>query len=122
MQTESINGPISNTDIDTIEDVATIVLRNNARLWVSFVLGTANLSAFTVEFKVHPSGDWLTIASAAADYTTPEGPVLGASGDLTTAAFGATVHWINLDVQAVYAVRLRAAGTSSTIAGHFGAN
>jgi hypothetical protein len=112
-------GLISNADIDSLEEVIVISTKEFERLWITFVVGAANLSAFSVDFRVHPAGDWVAIANVAADFTTPEGPVLGASGDLTTAAFGATVHFVSLDVQAVESVRLRAAGTSSTIAGHF---
>lgn len=122
MGIEFKSGTISNTDIDSLEELVVIELKNKQRLWLSFLVGVANLSAFSVDFQMHAEGDWVVIASAAADFTTPEGPVLGASGDLTTAAFGSTVHFLNLDVQGVYAVRLRAAGTSSTITGHYGAN
>ena len=118
MQTPAF-GIITNTDIDALEEIIIIPTKEFERLWISFVVGTAALSAFSVDFRVHPSGDWFAIANAAGDFTTPEGPVLGASGDLTSAAQGATVHFLNLDVQAVESVRLRAAGTSSTIAGHF---
>lgn len=115
----SMSGRISNADIDSLEEVATIRVRDFERLWISFVLGTASLTAFSVDFRVSEDADWFVIANAAADFTTPEGPVLGASGDLTTAAFGSTVHFLNLDVRGVESVRLRAAGTSSTITGHF---
>ncbi len=89
---------------------------------VSFGLETNGVVTGTVRTNYQSSGDYLTIASAAGDYTAPEGPILGASGDLTIAAFGATVHWLKLNVKAVHDVRIKAAGTSSTITGHFGLN
>lgn len=115
-------GAFSNSDVDSAEDVLNIGVRGREVLWLTFVVGTANLSAFTVEFQIHEDGGWASIASASADYTAPEGPVLGASSDLTTAASGATVHFLSLDVRAVASVRIRAAGTSSTITGHYGMN
>lgn len=115
-------GAFSNSDVDSAEDVLNIGVRGRETLWLSFVVGTANLSAFTVEFQMHEDGGWASIASVAADYTAPEGPILGTSGDLTVAAFGATVHFLSLDVRAVASVRIRAAGTSSTITGHYGMN
>lgn len=122
MTTNSCNGVISNADVDSIETVAEITVRDNEVLFLSFLVGTASLSAFSVSYKVHESGGYFTVASVAADYTSPEGPILGASGDLTAAASGSTVHWLQLDVRGVFKVRIQAAGTSSTITGHFGAH
>lgn len=117
-------GTISNTDVDTAEEVAIISNvhvdgQSHETLWISFVVSTADLSAFTVEYRTHSSGSYFTVASAAADYTSPEGPILGASGDLTIAAAGATVHWLSLNIRGIESVRLKAAGTSSVIAGNY---
>jgi hypothetical protein len=120
--TTPVYGAFSNSDVDSAEEVLNLGTTGWDTLWLTFVVGTANLSAFTVEFRVHPDGDWASIASLAADYTSPEGPVLGASGDLTAAASGSTVHFLKLDVEGVVSVRIKAAGTSSTITGHFGLN
>ena len=120
--TQFVCGAFSNSDVDSAEDVLNIGVRGRDVLWLTFVVGTANLSAFTVEFQVHESGGWASIAALGADYTSPAGPVIGASGDLTTAAAGSTVHVLSLDVRAVASVRIRAAGTSSTITGHYGMN
>jgi len=118
---EPANGTFTNYDVDSSEDVTTIHVRGMDSVFISFVVGTANLTAFTVEYRSHASGGWFTVASAAADYTSPEGPILGASGDLTIAASGATVHWIKLNVKGARDVRIKAAGTSSTVVGHYGA-
>lgn len=118
----SRNGTFSNADIDAAETVVEIHVRDNEELFLSFLVGVADLTAFAVDFKVHDDGDYFTVASAAGDYTSPAGVVLGAQGDLTIAADGATVYWLNLSVKAVHTVRIRAAGTSSTITGHFGAH
>ena len=118
----AINGTFSNADVDAIETLVEVRCKDAEEMYVSFVVGTANLSDFNVDFRCHPQGGWFTVASVAADYTTPEGPILGASGDLTTAASGATVHWLKLDVKAAHDVRIQAAGTSSTVTGHWGAS
>lgn len=113
-------GVISNADVDAIEDIATIDAAALRTLWVSFTVATAPLTSFVVQFKAHSSGTFDTIASVAADYTAPEGPIKGASGDLTTAAVGS--HFLKLDVEGVNEVKLRAAGASSVITGYFGGN
>lgn len=114
------NGTISNQDVDTAETIAEIPVRGAEVLFCSFVVGTANLSAFTVEYRVSAAGGYFTVASASSAYTTPTAPVLAASGDLTGAASGATVHYLKLDVRGIESVRLKAAGTSSTVTGHYG--
>lgn len=113
-------GSISNADVDTIEDIATIDTAALRTLWVSFDVATAALTAFEVQFKPHSNGSFVTIASAALDYTSPAGPILGTSGDLTAAAVGS--HFIKLDVEGVNEVKLRAAGTSSVVSGYWGGN
>ena len=55
------------------------------------------------------------MANTSGDYTAPEGPVLGASGDLmTAAASGSPVHWVALDVTAIWSVRVRASSAGSS--------
>lgn len=116
------NGTISNQDVDTAETIAEIPVRGAEVLFCSFVVdnATANLSAFTVEFRVSAAGGYFTVASAGSAYTTPTAPVLAASGDLTAAAKGSTVHYLKLDVRGIESVRLKAAGTSSSVTGHYG--
>jgi hypothetical protein len=117
----SHSGRFENADVDTSEELVEIPCRNIERLWVTFTVTSAALSGFTVDFKVNSGGDWASIGAVAGDYTSPEGPILGASGDLTVAAADGTVHFINLDVRGVHKVRLQAAGTSSAVSGHWGA-
>lgn len=120
--TQFVQGAFSNSDVDSSEDVLILGVRGHEILNLSFVVGTADLTGFTVEFRYHDEGGWASIASASADYTTPEGPILGVSGDLTAAASGSTVHFLSLDIRGVSGVRIKAAGTSSTITGHYGMN
>lgn len=118
--TQFVCGTFANSDVDSSEDVLILGVRGHQTLWLSFVVGTANLTAFTVDYQMHEDGAWATTVSAGAKYTTPTQPVIVASGDLNTAAFGATVHYLCLNILGVAAVRIKAAGTSSTISGHYG--
>jgi hypothetical protein len=114
------SGTITNADVDALESLAEIDCSGFKTLFVSFAT-TVALTEFTVEFRVHASGTYFTIASASADYTSLEGAVLGASGDLTTATNSGT-HWIKLDVEGVQSVRLQAASSSASVTGHYGLN
>lgn len=117
---QSVNGTFTNADVDSLETVLEVKVRGYEEMWLSFVVGGANLSDFNVDYRVHADGGYFTVASDAGDYTSPDGPILGASGDLTLAAAGATVHWLRLSVKGVHDVRIQAAGTSSTVTGHYG--
>lgn len=116
------SGALSNADIDSLEEVAVIKTDNEEFLFVTFVVGTANLSAFRISGRSNTNGGWAILASAAGDYTSPSGVVIDASGDLTVAAFGSTVHWVMIRCSGMESVRIEAAGTSSTLTGHFRAS
>lgn len=114
-------GAFSNADLDSSDDtVLELITAGSERLNLSFTVGNADLTSFSVWFRYHESGDWVQMASAAADYTSPEGPILGASGDLTSAEDGSTVYFLNLNVSGTQSVLLTATGTSSSISGHYG--
>lgn len=114
----AIYGVLSNADIDALEDVAVIDTEERKTLFLSFTV-SVTLTAFTVEFAVSHPGAYFTVASAAVDYTAPEGFVLGASGDLTGAAGGSTVHWLKLDVSGMKKVRIKAASTNCVLLGDY---
>jgi len=84
--------------------------------------GANAFDAFIVQGKVHVDGAFVTILSVAADYTTPAGIVVDASGDLTILAAG-TTGWLILDALSFIAIRLQAsanvagATTASVLAG-----
>lgn len=108
----------------TAEDgIASIDVQGCTTLWIQFLVASANLSAFKVNAKVVGSPDVTSfqVAGASADYTSPNGhPVVRASGDLTTAAAGSTMHWMKLNVQGLSRIELRAdSGTESGISGWY---
>lgn len=76
-------------------------------------LGANAFDAFIVQGKANPDGAFMTLLSAAADYTSPAGIVVDASGDLTTLGAGAT-GWLILDVLAFAKIKLQA---SANVAG-----
>jgi len=117
-------GIISNTDVDALEQIALIPVKGRERLNVELTVGVASLTAFEVAFQPadSTSSAFFVVANATANFTSPAAndPVRKASGDLTGAAAGA--HYLILDVAGVAFVRLRAAGTNTTISGSWGAS
>jgi hypothetical protein len=113
-------GTFSNADVDALETVVEIDVSYARRLNVSFAT-TVALTEFTVAFRVHASGSYFVVASLAADYTSPQGVMLGTSGDLTNAGTSGT-HWLMLNVEGVQSVRLQAASSSAAVSGHWGTN
>lgn len=114
------SGQFVNDDVDASESVMEIDATRVSRMWIQFTVAGNALTGFIVQFRCNPNAAFDTIASIASDYTAPEGPILGASGDLTTAAVGS--HWIKLDVSGLDRIKFLAAGTNSVITGYFGGN
>jgi len=84
----------------------------------------AALTAFQVQAKFHPSGDFVTLYSTATHFTEPSGPLIGTSGDLTTLAASGTA-WFMLRTLGMWAVRIQAtsagnAGVATVYAGGSG--
>lgn len=94
-------------------DVCEIDVAGLERVCLEAAVTTATLSAFKVQARFHSGGSYLTIASAAGDYTNPQGIIVGCSGDLTTQAVGS--GWIILDVRGIESLKILAAGTSSGV-------
>jgi hypothetical protein len=114
------SGTFSNSDVDALEQIAEIPTSNARKLYLTFTT-TVALAGFQVAFRAHASGAYFVIATTSFDYTTPSGPIIGASGDLTAAGPGVT-HWLTLDVEGIESVRLQAASTNAVVAGHWGSN
>lgn len=90
----------------TLLEVPTAGLDNLA---VQIDVTVQALDAFIIQGRFHPDGAFVTIYSAAGDYTAPVGLLVAASGDLTAQAAG-TTGWFILDVRALYAVKVLASG------------
>lgn len=117
---EYTSGVISNADVDALEEVATILVSPYKTLFVTFTVGTSALTDFDIDARSHASGSYVTLFGASADYLFPQGALLWVSGDLTVAPTSG-VHGFILDVSSFESVRISAAGTSSVVAGHYGA-
>jgi len=65
------------------------------------------LDAFIIQGRWHDDASYETLFSAAADFTSPTGILVGASGDLTTLAAGAT-GWFSMDLKGLYEIKLLA--------------
>lgn len=74
--------------------------------------GANAFDAFIVQGKVTSGSNWMTLFSAAADFTSPAGLVVDASGDLTVLAAGAT-GWLVLDCLGFNGIRLQASANVS---------
>ena len=83
-------------------------VREKAYLMFRLTPATEALTALSVEVKVHPDDTtWITLASAAGDFTGPRGPIFGASGDLTTLAAAAT-GWAIIQIAGFAKLRVQA--------------
>lgn len=94
-----------------------------SRAAVSAAVTGQNLDAFRISFKYHPDQAYILVASAGVDYTTPNWPVLKASGDLTGLAAAATGSCI-LDTTGVVAMLVEASSANpagSTVSAYTGA-
>lgn len=111
-------GAIAGT-VTALAAVETIDVEGYSQLWIAFAVSVAALSGFQVEARGRPNGVASVIAAVAGDYTDPTGPVLGASDDLTTAPVGG--HFLLLDVRPFKEIVIKAAGTSSVLAGDWSA-
>jgi hypothetical protein len=120
MENTYICGTLSNADVDTLETILEVDVKEQTEMLVVFTVATAILSDFNVDFRAKGSGSYVTVAGAGADFTTPKHPVLGADSDLNTATVAS--HWLKLNVKGVESVRIQAAGTSSVVTGTWAAN
>jgi len=127
------NGAIQGHCLTFINSAATVAVATNTELGevycngvesLGFRLGNAAgggaLDAFIVQFKYHPSGEYVTVASIATDFTNKVFPVVGASASPVTLAAGSDV-FIALDVRGVHSVKFLASAdtdpASATIEG-----
>lgn len=106
----------------TLTTIATFDVAETRRLFLEVVVAAEALTGFAVLGRANASGAFVTLASAAADYTNPNAPIQYASGDLASAAIG--THFVAIDVHALQSVRIQASSalTNATVALEAGAN
>lgn len=83
------------------------------RIFVEVTPTTNGFDAFIIAGRCHPAAGYVTLYSAAGDYTTPRGLLVGASGDLTTLS-AASTGWFVLDVKGIDSIRIQASGSGGT--------
>ncbi|SEK60948.1 hypothetical protein [Nitrosovibrio tenuis] len=108
---------LTNAGDQTLETISIDTLE---RLAIQVKVEKFPLAAFKIQVRFHASGDYITLYSAAGNYTAPAGLLIGASGDLTTQAVGS--GWFIMDVRALESVRVLArsgdaAGSTVTLYG-----
>lgn len=86
--------------------------RASLGICIKNVHATVAFDAFLIQYQYHPAGDFVTVASAAADWTTPNWPVLGKTATPVTLAAAGEVGMV-LDVRGVYAVKVLASGNAA---------
>ena len=106
-----------NADVDSSETICTVNLGYKYnQCTYTFTVGTAALTDFDIALETEAKG-YVTEYTASADYTSPDGYLYYASGDLTTAGTSGT-HALILDhLSTIKKVRFTAAGTSSVVEG-----
>lgn len=77
--------------------------------------GAVAFDQFEIQGRTHPAGAWLTLFSTTALFETPNGILLGASGDLTLLAGGVT-GWFILNAVGFDSIRIQAARAAATLA------
>lgn len=108
-----------NNTVTALADVATFDVNSLERLTLDIGITNAALTAFELWYRCNSDGNFFKFASAAADFTSPAGIMVGCAKDdntaidMTTAASG-TKASIVLDVRGLSDIKIRAAsGTSS---------
>ncbi len=108
----------------TLTTIGTFSVPEMETLFVGMVVATDALTEFEVQARASSSDSYVAVASAAADFTTPNDPILWVSGggtDLTTAAVGN--HHLRIDVLGVESIRIQAKSLgTATVALNAGAN
>jgi hypothetical protein len=85
------------------------------RLFVQISVATQALDAFLIQGRAASGASFVTLFSAAGDFTSPAGLMVDASGDLTTLAASGT-GWFVMDVRGLYEVKLLASGAVDSAA------
>lgn len=110
-------GIVTNSALgETLTTLATYDVRDKDRLAVEIAVTDNALDQFVIQIQMHESGSGLTAYSAAADYTSVTGILVGASGDLTAITAGAS-GWFIIDTRGVRNVIVRAASSSASNSG-----
>lgn len=88
-------------------DLLNMQVHGLAGLFVQFTVADNALDAFIIKGRAHQDATEITLYSAAADFTSPAGLIIDASGDLTTTAAAGT-GWFVMDVIGLWDITIQA--------------
>lgn len=109
---------------ETLTTIATFDVSDTARIFVEIANTVTAFDQFAITARASANGGYQTLYSAAADYTSPQGLLIGTSGDLTTIAAGSS-GWFVMDVSGLESVVIkaaRAAGSNAVVTVYAGGN
>lgn len=100
----------------SLTTIVDLDVRQYDHVVVHVTVATASLTELEVHARANADANaYAVVADAAADFTTPNVPILWATGDLTTAAAGE--HAFAVDVRGWESLRLQAkSGGTATVA------
>lgn len=96
----------------TLTTIATIAVANRSQINFELLVGVHALTAFEVHARTNPAGNYVKVASVAADFTTPKFPILGATASPVTLAVGEGMFSMN--TKGFDSIILKANGLLST--------
>jgi hypothetical protein len=117
---QSADLPYSGT-VNGLTNLIDIDVRDMRRIMIQVKPGANPLTGFEVHAQSATDADFVPFLAVASDYTSPQGILIGASGDLTTLAAN-TAGWLLMDVSGIATLRLKANGTNAPLAVKWGAN
>lgn len=100
------------TATTSLTDIVEIDVEMSETLGCEIAVTTAALDMFAIQVKFTGAGSYQTLFSAAGDFTSPSGLLVGASGDLTTQAVGS--GWFIMECDGISKVKIQAASGTTT--------
>lgn len=89
-----------------------VIVEDVASLGIDIAVSDFDLDQFVIQGRMSRDSAYQTMYSASADFASPEGAVIDASGDLTAQAAG-TSGWLMLNVLALYSVKILASSSNA---------
>lgn len=107
MQKTRVLTALNNDVLESPLVMATFRVHDYDEMTCQIEVETNALDQFIVSGRVHDESGWMILFNAGADFTSPAGLMIDASGDLTAQAVGA--GWFKMNVGGFYELRISAA-------------
>lgn len=85
----------------------------DGRLFAAIKVATTALDQFEIQARPNGMQSYITIFNTSSHFITPEGILIGVSGDLTILTAGST-GWFIIDVRAIESIRIQVARASGS--------